>query len=146
MTKRRNTTDGVGFGRPPIEHQFKAGRSGNPKGRPKGSRNFSTDLKRMLDMTVPVEQDGKRRRVSTLPAAFLRLREKAIRGDPRAIDRIIELAMPEGAEPQADGEVNLAAEDQAILDAYYIERSRGEAGSERAARKPDRAPDEGDDP
>lgn len=29
----------VGYGKPPAESQFKPGRSGNPKGRPKGSRN-----------------------------------------------------------------------------------------------------------
>ena len=29
----------VGYGKPPVEHQFKPGESGNVNGRPKGSRN-----------------------------------------------------------------------------------------------------------
>jgi hypothetical protein len=49
----------VGRGRPPRGSQFKKGQSGNPKGRPKGSRNVSTILTRFLDesRTLP---DGKR--------------------------------------------------------------------------------------
>ena len=32
---------GVGYGKPPAEHRFKKGQSGNPKGRPKAARNNS---------------------------------------------------------------------------------------------------------
>ena len=32
----------VGYGRPPVNRQFKPGQSGNPRGRPKGSKNFAT--------------------------------------------------------------------------------------------------------
>ncbi len=148
MTKKNDTTGSVGFGRPPIEHQFKTGRSGNPKGRPKGSVNFSTEVNRMLNMPVPIERDGKRQKVSTLLASLLRLRDNGInKGQIRAIDRILELAMLGSAEPQDDGEMSvLAAKDQEILDAYYAERSREEATSDPDARTLKSATDQGNGP
>lgn len=42
----------VGYGRPPQEHQFKRGQSGNPKGRPKGSKNESTILREILEHKI----------------------------------------------------------------------------------------------
>ena len=37
----------IGYGRPPIHSRYKPGWSGNAKGRPKGSCNVKTDLKKV---------------------------------------------------------------------------------------------------
>ena len=71
----------VGYGKPPKHTQFTKNRSGNPKGRPKGSRNFGTDVKRTLKAPVRLTEGGSPKTVSTQEAALLRLREKALKGE-----------------------------------------------------------------
>ena len=44
----------AGYGKPPRHSRFKKGQSGNPKGRPRGSRNFSTDVKATLEEPIRV--------------------------------------------------------------------------------------------
>ena len=43
----------AGYGKPPRHSRFKKGQSGNPKGRPRGGRNFSTDVKATLEEPIP---------------------------------------------------------------------------------------------
>ncbi|MEW9922579.1 DUF5681 domain-containing protein, partial [Marimonas sp. MJW-29] len=58
----------VGYGKPPKSAQFKPGKSGNPKGRPKGSLDFKTHVQEMLSRQVTITDGGKRRRISALEA------------------------------------------------------------------------------
>ena len=67
----------VGYGKPPKHTQFKENRSGNPKGRPKGSSNFGTDVKRALKAPVRLTKDGSPRTVSTQEAAWQQLTGEA---------------------------------------------------------------------
>src|SRR5258708_20178379 len=45
----------VGYGRPPVHSRFKPGKSGNPKGRAKQSRNMRTIVQQVLteDIHIP---------------------------------------------------------------------------------------------
>jgi hypothetical protein len=109
----------VGFGKPPVSGQFKKGKSGNPKGRPKGTRNFYTDLEEVLAGKVTVTENGKPKRVSSQFAALMRLREKALGGNPRAMDRYLTLAQQSTVDKEASGsERALSATEEDILQGY----------------------------
>ncbi len=85
------TTYKVGYGKPPKAKQFKRGRSGNPKGRPKGSLNLATDLTAELGEHITVREDGRSRKVSKQRALIKSLMAKALQGDIRATAALLAL-------------------------------------------------------
>lgn len=113
----------IGYKRPPRHTRFQAGQSGNPRGRQKGVSNLATDVKRTLKVPVRLNEQGKPRKVSTQEAILLRLREKALKGDSRSLDRLVALAQTfnNDATSESPGGKAIALEDQAILDAYAAE-------------------------
>ena len=74
----------VGFGKPPRRSRFKAGQSGNPKGRPKGTRNLATQVRAVLGRRIPVLEQGQRRFVSATEALLHRYLALALKGDVKA--------------------------------------------------------------
>ena len=132
-TESSEGADKIGYKRPPRHSRFRAGQSGNPRGRQKGVRNLGSDVKRTLEVPVRLSEQGKARQVSTQEAMLLRLREKALKGDARSLDRLVALAQIFNNDAVAEslGEKAVAAEDQAILDAYAAEiRSRPASADE----------------
>jgi hypothetical protein len=136
--------DAVGYKKPPRRSRFQPGQSGNPRGRQKGVRNLATDVKRTLEFPVRVNDQGKARRVSSQEAALLQLRKKALMGDPRALAQFLEFAKNyNNSSPVATaGNEVLAAEDQAILDAY-AEDVRSQRPAAVSDVKPTAADDDG---
>jgi hypothetical protein len=75
----------VGYGRPPRHSRFQKGQSGNPKGRARGSKNFTTLLKEALDEPVSVNENGRRKTISKKAAIAKQAVNKAAAGDLRAL-------------------------------------------------------------
>ena len=74
----------VGHGNPPMITRFKSGLSGNPKGRPKGSKNRKTIVRTIMNEMHTVTEDGRRRRRSTIALMLIAFRNRALEGNARA--------------------------------------------------------------
>lgn len=83
--------DEVGYGKPPKHTQFKPGHSGNPKGRPPGSKNMGIrrKLEKALKMKTPVMEDGERREISKLEAGLWHFANKVAKGDHRSLELLL---------------------------------------------------------
>jgi Family of unknown function (DUF5681) len=142
----------VGPGRPPKEHQFKPGQSGNPKGT-RRPRSIAPDLKalfeRALNRKVTLRQGAQEKVISKAAAGIEQLVNQFAKGDPRARRDLIALAARLGVNLVAgQGELKqsvaaaLSANDEALL-ADYVQRHavqprrRGEndAGSGRRSKR-----------
>jgi Family of unknown function (DUF5681) len=77
-------------GNPPKHTQFRKGISGNPKGRPKGSKNLSTLIMEAARDQVTATIDGKPRKISKIQATTMQLATKAAGGDQAAIGRLLD--------------------------------------------------------
>lgn len=130
MVKRRTPPSGpdegytVGYGKPPVHSRYQPGQSGYPVGRRKGVRNLRTDVKRTLLKPVRLKQGGRTQQRSTQESILLVLREKALRGDTRALNRLLDLALRfNNDSAEAAASQSLPADDQAILNAYAAEHA-----------------------
>ena len=113
----------VGYGRPPTSSQFQPGQSGNPNGRPKGVRNASSMARDVLERTINVKVKRAWRKMTVRKAAYLRLAERAVAGDAKALDYLLSLESeehPPGSD-QAETERS-AAKDLAILQDFFDRR------------------------
>ena len=111
----------VGYGKPPQHTRFRPGASGNPKGRPKGVNNLATDIKNALASKITVRSGGKGRVVSTQEAGIMVLKEKALKGDQRALDTLLNLAGKYNNELMHDVGSEVSADDEEILRAWEEE-------------------------
>jgi Family of unknown function (DUF5681) len=112
----------VGKGRPPLHTRWKPGQSGNPKGRPKGSRPVGAILQEIIQQKVPVTENGKARRIPALEVMLRRLANDAMRSDQKAIKFLLTLVDRYAESPETTLQFReILAEDEAILARYLRE-------------------------
>jgi hypothetical protein len=91
MPTDRDKPYDVGYGRPPEGKRFRKGESGNPKGRPRGSKNIATLLDEELSERVPVNENGKRKTITMRKAITKQTVRKAASGNEKFIKLVFEL-------------------------------------------------------
>jgi hypothetical protein len=71
----------VGYRKPPKHSRFKKGRSGNPRGKPRGTKNSATFLKQALLASVLVKQNEHQTKTTKLRVIVTRLIHQAMQAD-----------------------------------------------------------------
>ncbi len=101
----------IGYKHPPKHTQFQPGTSGNPAGRPPGSRNLHTIVRETGKKLVKVNGPGGQREICMTEAVVMQVAKSAAQGDHRAqrqylnliaLSEQIEEAVDVGVMPQSD--------------------------------------------
>jgi hypothetical protein len=107
----------VGYRKPPRHSQFPLGKSGNPKGRRKGSRGLKTDLQQELASGHTIQINGKPIKGTKQQLMVKTLATRAASGDLKATALLVPLVLQVfGIEDRGTGKEQLSAPDQALLD------------------------------
>ena len=83
----------VGYKKPPLHTRFRKGQSGNPRGRPRGSKNFSTLLSDALNEPVVITEDGRRRKISKRELGVRQLANKFAMAEAQATKMLLGLML-----------------------------------------------------
>lgn len=79
----------IGYGNPPKATRFVKGQSGNPKGRPKGSKNTLKLIEEILEQKISITQNGKSLKISKRIAMLTQFINSGVTGNLKSISAII---------------------------------------------------------
>jgi len=114
----------VGYRRPPKSGRFTKGKSGNPNGRPKGSKNFVTLMDKELRQSIVINENGRKKTITRLQAIVKRLVASALQGEQRALRTLVEILQRAGRFEETDAKDLVPDDFEAILEAYVSRRQK----------------------
>jgi hypothetical protein len=135
MPDNRDSDYQVGYGKPPQHTRFRQGESGNPTGRPKGSKNLTTLLEKELKQRVVVTENGRRRRITKQEAMVKHLVNKAVSGDRPLMQLLIEeIRLLEARAASSPSGTNLDEADREVMHQIQERMRRLMKGEKEDAR------------
>jgi len=107
----------VGYRKPPRHSRFVKGRSGNPRGRPRGAKSFNTLLSDKLNEPVTVAENGGRRKISKREAIVTQLVNRSAAADFRAIKILLDIVrdIERQTEPISSETAEFSEADERVL-------------------------------
>jgi hypothetical protein len=135
---RDSQHDEVGYGRPPKHSQFEKGRSGNPRGRPKGASSFKADLAAELQEKLALTENGKERKITKQRAFIKTLTAAAIKKDIRAVNALLACMRYFGVGAEEQAAQNVDVEDLDLLEDYLAQqrKKQNRSSSDQASGGP----------
>jgi len=138
MPDNRDSDYQVGYGKPPQHTRFKKGESGNPAGRPKGTKNLTTLFEKELKQRVVVTENGRRRSITKQEAMVKHLVNKAVSGDRVLMQLLLEeIRLLEARAASSPSGTNLDEADREVM-RQIEERMRGLMKGEKENAQGDR--------
>lgn len=82
--------DDIGYGKPPKNTRFKAGKSGNPRGRPKFAPDRLAEIvQEVLDTPMRYRENGRNKTATRTEVRLKLLAERAVKGDVSAAELLL---------------------------------------------------------
>src|SRR5438132_13328802 len=119
----------VGYAKPPRHTRFKKGQSGNPRGRPSGSKNLATVLSEALNELVIVAENGGRRKITKRQAIITQLVNQSAKADWPATKILLDIlqAIEARTEPNS-AEASFDPADEKVIEQLRARFSKSGSG------------------
>jgi hypothetical protein len=121
----------VGYRKPPKGTRFTKGKSGNPKGRPKGVKNLKTYLSEELNEVVTVHEGAKVLKMTKGRALIKTLLARSLKGDARAAREIIVMDRALNPSEEQESDATLGSDDVEIVETFLKNWTSAQSAASR---------------
>lgn len=116
-----------GYRNPPENSRFKKGCSGNPAGRPKGSKNTLKLLDAVLEQKIKIQQEGKTISITKKQAMLMQLVNSAVKGDIKAIAALFPYLMQLDMKEEKTIESSKLSQNDEEIIKQYLQQNKQES-------------------